>query len=121
MQYPARPRGASPREAQEEVGVVLSHEDWITRFGKGDDGLGPEDWGDERWVGVWFPHSDQMVGQHGDLDRAGLGFWEEAEATDAVRALVRCLTGKACRGAGSVRVTVRPDVAIVMNFNNREG
>lgn len=110
-----------PKSADEPrlIGVVLSHEDWAARYGTDSDGLGPENWPDTDWVGVWFPSEEGLLGQYGDLDRAGSDFWERVSITTIepfVKALVReasrLLAARQPKAVGTVKVTVRPIVII---------
>lgn len=110
-----------PKSADEPglIGVVLSHEDWAARYGTDRDGLGPENWPDTDWVGVWFPGEDGMLGQYGDLDRAGPDFWESVRTPYAwrlieplVREASRQLAARQPKAVGTVKVTVRPIVII---------
>lgn len=76
-------------DPQGNLGVVVSHGQWIEHFGKVD-GLESENWPDSEWTGVWYPGEDGLVGQYGDLDRVGndTDYYTKHPDSDKIRTLL---------------------------------
>ena len=112
-----------PNDPEGEYGIVLTHEDWIARYGGGGDGLGPEEWGDDEWTGAWFPAGEGMLGEHGDLDRAGPTFWQEVTCSPKSKRLVDALAAQALKGPqarGVLNATIKPNLYINLYINREE-
>lgn len=90
----------------DSIGVVITQEAWLKHYGTDKDGLGPEEWGNDDWAGVWFPTEDGMLGQHGDLDRASVRHWRAIPESDAIRLLMEEYARQVAAKAAPVNIAV---------------
>lgn len=85
-------------DPQGKLAVIVPQEAWNVHYGNSD-GLGPENWPDRNWTGVWYPGENGLVGQFGDLDRVGTDtdYYKKHPDSEAIKALLHGLVTAAER------------------------